>query len=658
MRFRQIHLDFHTSEKIPGIGSDFTKKEFQERLKLGHVNSINIFAKCHHGWSYHPTEVEYSAMHPHLNFDLLGSMVEACHEIDVKCPVYISAGLDEKLVRQKSEWLMRGRNDEMAWVGWTKPGYHTFCLNSPYLYYLIEQTEEVIRNYDIDGVWLDIVSVRPCWCQYCLNEMEEKNIDLNDDKAIAIMARNIYINYTRSINNAIHAIKPGLPIYHNGGHIVRGDRELASFDTHLELESLPTGGWGYDHFPLSARYSQQLSRDYIGMTGKFHTTWGEFGGYKHPNALRYESALSLANGAKISVGDQLHPRGVLDYATYDLIGKAFSEVEMKEEWCDDVDNFADVALLSSEAVREAIGFIKTDGAQSVPVIDEGAVRTLLEGHLLFDVIDLESDFNKYKVVIIPDFLPARDDIVKKIKDYLSNGGKIFASNNVLINDNNEFAIDFGAKIIKEGEYSPTYLRPLFELKNWANAAFVNYSKAKNLELTGGEAMVMLQNPYFNREFRHFTSHQHASSTNEDICPIMVKTDNTVYFGIPAFANYFEMGQNVLRDIILEGINSLLKTPTLTSNLPAVGVQTVQKQKAKNRTIVHLLYAPPSKRGNGIEVIEDLPVLTDINISLQVEGNIKRVYLAPQNEDLNYELKDGTLTANIPPFSCHQMIVIE
>lgn len=58
------------------------------------------------------------------------------------------------------------------------------------------------------------------------------------------------------------------------------------------------------------------------MTGKFHLSWGEFGGFKHPNALRYEAALSLANGAGCSVGDQMHPYGFLDDATYELIGKA------------------------------------------------------------------------------------------------------------------------------------------------------------------------------------------------------------------------------------------------------------------------------------------------------------------------------------------------
>jgi hypothetical protein len=56
----------------------------------------------------------------------------------------------------------------------------------------------------------------------------------------------------------------------------------------------------------------------LGMTGKFHTTWGEFGGFKHPNALRYECAAMLAYGAKCSVGDQLHPLGRMDESTYVL----------------------------------------------------------------------------------------------------------------------------------------------------------------------------------------------------------------------------------------------------------------------------------------------------------------------------------------------------
>ena len=43
MRRRQVHLDFHTSEKIDGIGSAFSKQQFQEMLKKGHVDSITYF---------------------------------------------------------------------------------------------------------------------------------------------------------------------------------------------------------------------------------------------------------------------------------------------------------------------------------------------------------------------------------------------------------------------------------------------------------------------------------------------------------------------------------------------------------------------------------------------------------------------------------------
>jgi hypothetical protein len=57
LRFRQIHLDFHTSEKIPGVGSKFKAEQFQEMLKLGHVDSVTLFSKCHHGMSYHDTQV-------------------------------------------------------------------------------------------------------------------------------------------------------------------------------------------------------------------------------------------------------------------------------------------------------------------------------------------------------------------------------------------------------------------------------------------------------------------------------------------------------------------------------------------------------------------------------------------------------------------------
>ena len=50
---RCVHLDFHTSELIEGIGSAFSRKEFADMLKWTGLDSITLFAKCHHGCFYY-----------------------------------------------------------------------------------------------------------------------------------------------------------------------------------------------------------------------------------------------------------------------------------------------------------------------------------------------------------------------------------------------------------------------------------------------------------------------------------------------------------------------------------------------------------------------------------------------------------------------------
>jgi hypothetical protein len=59
---RQVHLDFHTSEHIPGIAEDFSAASFAKTVKDAHISSMTVFARCHHGWLYyfcHPILSQY-----------------------------------------------------------------------------------------------------------------------------------------------------------------------------------------------------------------------------------------------------------------------------------------------------------------------------------------------------------------------------------------------------------------------------------------------------------------------------------------------------------------------------------------------------------------------------------------------------------------------
>ncbi len=93
LRFRQVHLDFHTSAVCQNVAADFDPKVFAETVKMGHVDSMTIFAKDHHGFSFYPTKV--GTMHPNLKFDLMGQQIEALHAANVRTPIYVSIMWDD-----------------------------------------------------------------------------------------------------------------------------------------------------------------------------------------------------------------------------------------------------------------------------------------------------------------------------------------------------------------------------------------------------------------------------------------------------------------------------------------------------------------------------------------------------------------------------------
>ena len=657
MNFRQVHLDFHTSEKIPGIGSRFDKKQFQEALKAGHVNSITVFSKCHHGWAYHPSKA--NEIHPNLDYDLLGAQIEAAHEIGVKTPVYLSVGFDEKLAIHHPEWLLKDKNNETTRVkDFLTPGYHLFCLNTPYLDIVAEQIKEVCRNYDADGIFLDIVGVTPCYCANCIRTLRAEGKDPSDENAIMELAERTYANYAKVCREAIDSVKPGLPLFHNSGHIRQGRRDLAHMNSHLELESLPTGGWGYDHFPLSARYAQTLGMEYLGMTGKFHETWGEFGGFKHPNALRYEVALSVANGAKCSIGDQLHPTAEMDMATYRLIGEAYRELEEKEEWLDNVTPVADVALLSFEDY--AVRTFGMGGLGNTTHTDAGAVRMLLEGKYLFNVIDSEADFDGYKVIILPDAERITVPMKEKLDAFLAKGGKLLASGKAGLYETKEaFAFDFGVDYVGESAYNPAYIRPMFEMEGLYDTSYIMYSKGEVTALSTGEMLAKQENPYFNRAAEHFCSHGHTPNSEAFAGPGMSMGKDGIYINWQIFTEYAQKGSLILKRIVQFALDKLLgEEITLKTNLGAQGVTTVMEQKDRNRYINHLLYASPVKRGADVEIIEDIVPVYGINVTLKLPKTIKKVYLAPQNTQIPFTCVDGKVAFTVDKIDCHQMVVLE
>lgn len=665
--FRQVHLDFHTSPHIPGIGKKFDKTRWQDTLSEARVNSITIFAKCHHGWSYHPTRV--GKTHPHLDFDLLRAQYDACKEIGIAAPIYLSAGVDNLVGEEHPEW--REINAEGAYGGWVtsplKPGFFMMDFLSPYLDHLCAQIEEVAWLFpDCDGIFLDIISQAPGCSKWRLAYMESHGLDADspDDREKA--ARAALESYYQRTTAAAKVSNSDMPVFHNSGHIARGQRDLLKYFSHLELESLPTGGWGYDHFPMSAKYAVNLGLDFLGMTGKFHTTWGEFGGQKHPNALRYECAAMIAFNAKCSIGDQLHPGGKLDETTYRTIGAAYREVEAKEPWCVEARPVSDIAVLSSEAENHS-------HRQNAP--DEGATRALLEDHFLFEIIDRGMDFARFKLLILPDDIRV-DPALKSLLDaYLAAGGSLLLTGESgLMKDKQEFAFDIGASYEGLSEFSPDFILPAGDFRaDFVSTPVVMYLRSQRIRPTSGESLGQIFDPYFNRTFRHFCSHQHTPFREEPsgfACG--VRKGRITCLAHPVFSLYRTYGAVVYREYINRVVTTLLgSSRTLETNLPSTARVTLNRQEREKRHVLHLLFANTISRGGSmslsggtvaasglnIEVIEELLPLRDTRITLKNLPPLKSVTLEPAGTEIPFSQKNETVEFVVKEFACQQMLAL-
>lgn len=664
--YRQVHLDFHTSECISGIGSRFSTENFEAALREGHINSITLFAKCHHGWSYHNTKV--NEMHPGLDFDLLSAQLDVCRKLGVRTQIYVSAGFDEKYAKAHPEHVLHTKDG--IYFPFDRPGYHRLCLGSSYLKVLVSQVEEVLDMFKgrFDGLFLDIIAATPCLCDECRQRMTSLGFDTEDPVSVMEYAKKVYAEYCDAIDEAVSKYTPGLPVIHNdGGAIFQGRRVALRNTKHFEIESLPTGGWGYDHFPLAAAYARTFDRDFIGMTGKFHTTWGEFGGYKHPNALLYETALSNACGGGCSIGDQLHPDGEMDIATYRMIGKAYEQVEKREPWLFGAENIADIALLSAEACAnspysadfDCYGMLK-DGKKQ----DVGANRMLLEGHYLYNVIDPEEDFSTYKLLILPDNITVNGKIADKIRDYTRHGGKVLFTGKSGTDSNGKFILDMGIGFCGENKMCPSYLRPEYDLYPNGITSYVMYSKGYDICLNedfDGKVRANSVEAYFNRTTEHFCSHAHTPYDRSKTKPAAVLTEKAGYIGWEIFTEYAQKGSVHLKYVVYDIIDALLEEEkTLSTSIGSQGVVTLTRQKmeGKSRFVNHILYAIPKVRGAGVEIIEDLPPAINTRVCVKTGKKPSNVYLAPDMTALDYSYEDGYVTYTIPEFTCATMAVIE
>jgi hypothetical protein len=672
--FRQIHLDFHTHEAIPGIGADFDPEVFAETLAQAHVDSINLFARCHHGWIYYVSEKYAGRQHPHLTRDLLREQIDACHARGIKTPVYITVQWDHYTALRHPEWrVMRADGSLEGTPPYEAGFYRRLCLNTPYVDWLKGFVQDVIETLPVDGLWLDIVDAQDCSCAYCQTGMRAQGLEPSNEAHRAQYGAQVLHTFQNEMTAFIHAYNPDLLVFYNAGHVGPRHRGMLDAFTHLELESLPSGGWGYLHFPIAARYGRTLGLDYLGMTGKFQTSWGDFHSFKNRAALEFECNHMLALNAKCCVGDQLHPTGRICPETYKLVGAVYAQVEQKETWCTGAEQVPEIGVLTPESFETVLH----RGQSNFKPI-QGAVRMLQEGvggvKYQFDILDGESDFSRYKVLVLPDYIPVDAALQQELVAYLAQGGALVASfASGMDAQQTQFTLDMGVTLAGEGprdargnlvrgkEYpGNAYIEYLVPRAGFdAGLAQTEYAMyMRGMEIAAhndAEVLADTVAAYFDRTYDHFCSHRQTPSSGQVTHPTVVQKGKAIYFSQPIFSLYQTKAPRWCKQLLFNALARLLPEPLVRVNAPTASIVTLNAQPQHNRQVLHLLYYVPERRCDEYDVIEDVVSLYNMPVAVRADKPVQRVALVPQGEPLDFAVDGGYVTFIVPEIVGHQMV---
>lgn len=628
---RQVHLDFHTSEWIEGVGAQFDAETFARMAKEAAVSSMTVFARCHHGWLYYDSWRFPERVHPHLaNRNLLVEQVRALHAQGIKAPVYITVQWDYYTANRHPEWLIRKPDGAHEGGPFSEPGfYQSLCVNTGYWKFLQEQTLEVMEllGDELDGLFFDIVGIRPCTCAACRKKMLEKGLDFGDEAQVRAFAKQSIDRFKQKMSAFVREHNDRCTIFYNAGHVGPCTKDSKEAYTHFELESLPSGGWGYLHFPVTARYARKLGKDCIGMTGKFHTSWGDFHSLKNQAALEFEAFRMLSFGFACSIGDQLPPDGRLNAATYRLIGKVYRPFAEREAWARPSTPLVEAAVLTNESPLY-------EQQMSDSIL--GAAQLLEELALQFDIIDAEMDFSPYKLLIVPEDVAGSSALSEKLAAFTAAGGRVLSCGRGAL-DNGAYPACYPARYAGEREAYPDFIvaNGLLAEGLEPENEYAIYQQGAVLE-NAQNAVLFARAPYFPRAGRKFCSHRYTPSAGGEAYPTAALANGVLLFAHPLFAQYRDCAPGWVKQIVKNALDLLLPERLVRHDGASTVTVSLLDQPEHHRTCAHILSYIPVRKSATIDIVEERTQARDLHLTLHIPRGFTRARLVPEGIPLAVE----------------------
>ena len=651
-----IFFDFHTQPSCPDVGTGFDFDAITDELKACGVDFIVFPARCNMGMAYYDTRI--GTRHPGLKYDLFGSLAEACVRKGIAISAYMNVGLSHEEGLVHRDWTVLSPEGYSCLPDRMDNFFRRMCYNSPYAGHLVDMAVEVVKAYPVAGMFFDCMSINECVGVECVREMKSMGLDWASHEARMDFAHMSQTRMAEKLSRAARGVRQDILLYFNGVSF----EDQREFGNYLEYECLPTGGWGYDSLPVFARYARNLGKPVLNMTGRFHKSWGDFGGIRTEASLEYDCIYGLANCMRTTIGDHFHPRGDINKAAFSLYRRVYGRLRKLEPWLEGAAPLTDIELLVPRNTFQHAPETALSGMTAA----SGATRMLCELKRQFDILPGDAVPDRAKLLVLCDDVQLSGRTLEFVESHLKAGGRVISSAwSGLDSEKKKFALPAFWPLAFKGEspHDPAFFTVKAALAGGIpDMPIALYDRGTEAEaLPGAEVAAEIVAPYCNRGWDGEHHMFYIPPDRPTGAPMLALGRQVAHFTHPVFSSYNKHAQVPLRRLFGNVLEKFLPRPLLkTEGLPSFARATVTKQDEPGRRMVHILAYVPERRGACMDMIEEPIVLRDVTIGLRLDGFVPaRAYLAPDRTPLDFAAgRDGYATAIVPEIPGRCLLVFE
>ena len=303
------------------------------------------------------------------------------------------------------------------------------------------------------------------------------------------------------------------------------------------------------------------------------------------------------------------PRGTLDPVAWGVIGRAYAHAKACQPWCEDATSVAEIAVMRT---RDTGNMYPPSGT------DEGATRMLQQLAHQFDVVDATCPLDKYKLVVVPDAIRIDPPLAAKLDKFVAAGGAVLLSHQSGLDESlhptwKHLPI---RGVAENSPFAVTYMHPTREFADEIlDTDSAIYERGLRVKpAAGAKVLATVVEPYFDRNWRHFCSHNQTPPAKATDWPVAILKGRVGYVSYPIFSLFGVHGAIVYRSLVQAMIRRLLGPQMVCAEGVPTGAE-VSVMKLGKSTVVHFIYYPVERRATNADIVEDTIPLYNVKLSL-------------------------------------------